>query len=328
MEKIAAKNFGKIISHSHDEGAIYIVHNNSNYFLSIVDPISFEVIENLTFQSQPSDFSPISDNNNLYIPLLDGQIAVIDKFSGENIGYVDLGNSILVSQLYQFGNYIYCLCGVPITNGLRADINNYSVSAINKDTLKRERQSMLIKCEDPVFSLLGDKSCLVFGDKVVIFDYELSDSQEFTINFKTIFPLLESENYYICTSPKGSVEAIKKDDLGSSTIKMITTSQTLSPPLLKGSDELIWFMNNGVFSVNISTQTVSHIGDIPYKILSTGTQFENVIYCVDEKGILQHNTNVPNDHLVLPGARKVFSSGDEFFVATSNILYKLRTYHE
>lgn len=328
MEKISAKNFGKIISHTYDDGAIYIVHNHNYYFLSIIDPISFEVIENLTFESQPSEFSPLVDDNNLYIPMIDNQISIIDKFSGDNIGHIDLGNSVLASQLYQYGSYIYCLCGTPIANGIKSDTQNYSIMAINKDSFKREFQSRLIKCQYPIFSLLGNKSCIISENQVLIFSEDLSSNSEFSINFKTNFSLLESESYYICASPKGSLEAVSKDNIESQSIKMVTANHSSCSPLLLQDDELIWFMDSGVFNIDLKKRLTTHIGDIPYKILHTGSQFENVIYCSDEKGILQYNMNVPNDHMILQGANKVFSSSEEFFVTTASILYKLKVYHD
>lgn len=155
-------HFHGVLQCINDAHCLYLVlRPKTTFLLRVIDLLTLQLLSEFNIEaSLNTNYTPCVDDNCIYLPTNDGQILCIDKFSGSNLINMNIGSMFVHSNLCQDTEHLYYLCGIPITNGVKTEINQFSVCSSNKITGKKERQSQLMPGNQPYFTYT-DKVCYV-----------------------------------------------------------------------------------------------------------------------------------------------------------------------
>ncbi len=283
MELLRSKIIPHTLNYLYDEAALYLLVEHNGLHLMVLDLASFEITA-----SHPV-YVPVNhavkwcvDRNCIYLPTLEGQILAIDKFSGKRLASTDLGSMMVASNLAQDTDYIYSLCGLPISNGIKINLQTYALCTTHKESGEKIRQSQCIEGENCSF-LLNDYIWCTFGKQLVIFDKEFNKKATHTLSF-TPWPPMESESFVFLSSASGSLEVFDKSSFQCVT-RMIMPIHFRHQPIDIGSDCLCCMAKEGVYKVDLQKQTHKLLSNRSVDASLGAVEHNGVIFASNSTGI-------------------------------------------
>lgn len=214
MKIVASKKMpSKIISCFNDGVMLYYMTSSNNLIeINTFDPETFESVSSFSIFYNPNLFSkPTVDEHFVYLPSADGRIIAIDKFSGKMEFEISLGMMICVSDIEQDQEYVYTVCRVPLTNGIKSMSHGYCVCKNEKISGKKINQSQLFQGKPSQLLILNDKCWIIFDKKI----YKLSNTLELEnssniLNYSKYKPFIHKD--YVClASSLGYLEIFEYD---------------------------------------------------------------------------------------------------------------------
>jgi len=283
-------NIGNISLCVHDDISLYIISKEHDqlFHLSIIEPYSLKLISThiLAF---PVNYhlKPCVDDDCIYIPTTQGEIIGIDKFSGSKIVTIDLGCRCIVADPIQENVYIYSLCGIPLSSGIKTNTDFFSLQINDKMTGKLLLQGQSMKGDILQMAIDDDSIWSVVGKTLYKFNKGCDEIGHVNLQFPSKYKPIITKQYICCTSPLGSVEIFNKGTFRNHG-KLITRKND-SFPILHNQD-MIWAVGNLVFKIDIEIPKAQHIGVLPGKVAGESVIIDNNLFNSSLDGrIFQYN---------------------------------------
>jgi len=241
-----------------DGAMIHLLHHQQTVNLSVIDPISFRVVDDFILDTRlMKRAQPCIDNDCVYIPTAHGQILGADKFSGEVLVTMDMGSMIVISELLQDKHNIYSVCGVPLTNGVKTETNTYTICVNDKLTGKKRFQS---KSEpDNIRLTIGDTICGICKNKLSVYGKNCEPESSLGLSYAASFPPLMTENFIVSCTTTGTLEIFQRKSRESHG-KLLIEPSNIAPIALPGNI-LYWITVNGIYSIGLQNNDVEFLGE-------------------------------------------------------------------
>lgn len=309
-----------LVDYQHDGASLYmLVIGKTVRLLSLSD--SFDLLTNAVIESPVHVISkPCIDESFVYISTKTGHILALDKYSGELVQSIDLGSMMIMSDLCQDSDYVYCMAGLPISNGSAISSENYCLNVLSKSSGKKEFQGQCFQAV-PNFLSVDDAVWCIAGDE--LHQYSKSGSLEsvVSLSFPPSYSPIVSDSYVICASQNGSLEIFDKVSLKRHNNLMLAKNN--SPPLVRG-DHLYWFVESGVVSIALKESRVEMLGVLGRSIISTPALLNNVLYGCNMVGeLVQFDLELRSSSVLklsdYPLWKPVISEGFVFVASKKNL---------
>lgn len=276
-----------LIDYQYDGTSLYLVAISKTVRLISLAIDSLETLTNATIDS-PVHFvsKPCIDDSFVFLPTKVGHILALDKYSGDIVHTMDLGSMMIMSDIHQDDQNLYCMTGLPLSNGVAVASKNYCLNILDKTSGKKLAQG---QCFPGIPNLITVKTDIWCMAKHEIHQYskqgELKSLQSLTI--QPSYAPLVSDSFVISASQKGSLEIFNKDTLKRHGNIMI--EKNYSPPVIV-YDNLLWFVETGVMSVDLKSLKATKLASMARGILSSTSWHENSLYGCNLVGeIVQFN---------------------------------------
>jgi hypothetical protein len=219
--------------------------------LTTIDPETMGVVSRFTFEVHPHLSSePITDESCLYLPTKIGQILAIDKFSGQILQSMKLGNMHITSKVYQDEENIYCIGGVPLHNGKKFQLDQFAMAACDKETGTKNMQTSYFATEK-VHLTVSDDLWVLSGPQISVFAKEGELKQQVDIETEPDYPLILTPKYVICLYRDGKVKIIEREDL--SRLFILRASPITGTPMV-AENKVFWPSANGLCILDFETK--------------------------------------------------------------------------
>lgn len=285
MEIVTSKKLpASLIWYFTDESVLYtMLSHNSLIEINIFDPESFKSISTFVTHYKPNFFAkPIVDENCVYLPSADGRLIGVDKFSGKMLIDVDLGMMTCVSEPKQTSEYIFSICGIPLTNGTTTQTKSFVICKNSKLDGKKIGQSKLFSGRfSPLF--IGAEAIWVVFDKILHkLSFDLENLLSVPINGHCPYGVQQIQDQIIAATNLGHLETF--DCLsGKNTNRFITTRNRVPPVIYK--DRLVWLVENKVVDIHLGSKSIRESQKFD-SVNSGCVSFEEHIYATDDLGRL------------------------------------------
>lgn len=323
MEIKQSRTFGRLLWYCADDFALYVLHPAETHFdLVAVEAKTFHPIETSAIGYHPNETcSPMVDGDIIFLPAVDGRLIGIDKYSHDQVVDVDLGPMMAIRQPICDDTNIYTICAVPISNRPKID-TDISVVCVN------DKQSGVKKAQSCV--LVGQVSPLAVSDKIwvsndkVLNRFSLNGEKEKSaqLTFKQIYPPQLSESAVFVLSPFGGIEIF---DFNLKSKGKLMASRNNCEPARNGSD-LYWPTRGTMTRVNLDTERVEKLSDIPFTPKGKAVFWSNHVYAATEEGnLLDFDVNTKTaSHLHLGDTlRQPLLIEDHLFIASEKELFQI-----
>lgn len=280
---------GTLLDYFLDEsGFNALILSKSSSQLVTFDPDTFVKLGSFWINHQLQTSSCI-DENCFYVVTNASQLIAIDKFSGIELVYFDVGIMNVV-DFCQTVDGIYSLCGVPINNGGKPTTDLFCVCYNNKQDGKKIKQSPSVRGETVNQIVLDDDIWINIGKKVYKINTQCEIDGVLELKATSNHPPVISNKYISYASNMGTIEVIDKE----STIvcRKILVEKNSSPPIQIYEDKIIWFAGKSIYVVDIGSGNIDDRKSIPNPGVSSVTKTEDSVYVADDSGnLIQYDFN-------------------------------------
>lgn len=281
MELLRSKTTFPILNHLCDESVLYVLVENQGLHLLTFDLHSFEFVASYpVYVPINHDIRWCVDQDRIYLPTLEGQVLAIDKFSGDRLASMDMGSMIVVADLEHDDDHVYSLCGVPLSNGIKINLQTYALCQNYKNSGKKLRQSQCIEGKKCSF-LLDTYIWTVFGKNLLVFDLEFNKQARYSLSFTPWQPLA-TDSFICLSSAFGSLEVFRKSNIQCIMRKIIAHQ---FPPINIGEDHLCCITKGGIYKFDLQKGKSDLISNRSIDASHGAVACDDVIFASNQTGV-------------------------------------------
>lgn len=278
--------------------------------LNIIDAASLSVIGQYEIATPISAFQPVLDNDCIYLPTTDGQILVVDKFSGEKLLDIDVGYRLIASDLSLLHGKLYYLCKIPIS---QSRSEHYAVCCSDPTSGKQIFQGPLMSGQHA--KMTAGRTIVAIVDKQLLFhDETCSILKKVHCNFEPQFTPILASDKIVVASPNGFLGIYANDGV---VIKQLILPRTTVHPIEYLSN-LLWTQDRNILQIDISsykTATLVTLASRPTIIRANN----GTVICVSPGHVYKISTEGGTRHIeVNNSAKNAIACGNTLFLFNHN----------
>lgn len=317
----------RLVDYTADDLLLHLISSSSLVNVMGIEPNSLGVMTNYSIETDLHQFyQSCVDDSFLYLPTRIGQILALDKFSGDLVHTIDLGTTVIMSNLEQDDENLYFICGIPISSKNSLELTRFCLLIVSKETGKKKVQTQYFK-GDPIFFTPGEESLWVTAGPILTQYSKAGEKKESEANLlvsPSYKPLIVGE-FIVCTYKSGLIKVIRQGDL--SLYAEIEVRPNATNPMLF-NDNVVWLTKNELSLVDIKNKTTKTIetdfdpdlDDLPVladsKIFKCSNHGDLVYFDIQERRTV--SIKLTDKELWRP----VFMDG-YIFVVSGNDLYQI-----
>lgn len=262
------------IVNSIDDGVVaYCLSKGSTAVLSI-DIESLSIATQFVLPNINVSIKPSVDDDYLYAADLVGNILKVDKFSGVISSKIEIGQCIPIGELVKDGDFLFMLCGVPLSYGNAIDTNKMSFVSINTKTGKKAFQSHLLS-KNTFTMPVAINGRIYFSAGKTLYHYKDEQFGHIPLSFNQTFITDTLDGRAISLSQSGTLEAFGPDH---KLYARFLISPSSSRPYAF-NHFMVWPTKNGIYKIDVDNRKNTQISELNDAVLSGSIQ-NNSLYLV------------------------------------------------
>ena len=266
---------------------------------------------------------PCIDDSYVYLPTKVGNILAVEKYSGDIAHSLDLGSMMIMSDLYCDEKNLYCMGGLPLSNGAAISSDNFCLNILDKHSGKKLAQGQCLPSTPNLITVDDDIWCIAKRE-IHRYSKEAELKGVESTKYQSSYSPIITDSYVVAASKTGVLEIFDKDTLARH--NNITVGRNSSPPAIM-NNSLYWFLQSGVVAVDLQTSKVSKLSDVPNNIVSSTCLNKGIFFGCNSAGEIISVDVESGDLNRLKLSKsplwKPVATNDTLFVASREHLYQI-----
>jgi hypothetical protein len=271
------KQFENLISVFNDEQYLYVIQRTQEFFLFRIFDRGFTELRSFRAKFMFNNHvRPCVDKDCIYLPTLDGIIVLIDKFSGDQLGQINMGSLLITADLRNNEHNIFALCLIPLSNGRKVTSKYRAICILDKHNLSERIQTQAFTISHDF--LLDDKLYISDSDRLYYFTTKGVLLDSFDIDSPFDYAPIVCGSMIYCSRRDGTLEGFQQRKR----LKLVVARNNVSP--LRVRDQLFWPASDGIY--HIQGEKIEKVVQYDLGELTSATHQNSNIYCLDTQGQL------------------------------------------
>lgn len=308
-----------------DNDLLYFITTANNTSVSCYDVKNDMVFSRFTVEALPPvDSFCTLDEHHLYFPTQYGQVLRLQKHSGQILQIIDLGWASIVSGVLCDQQYIYNVCSVPLSNGVKINDKQFCLNTHDKLNGRKIGQSKFFMHN--IFRHVVDEEMIWLSSGNMLYKCKKTGEieQELILTYIPSDHFLTYKDLLILFNNTGLITFINKQDM------LVENGMNLksnnSSPIIVGNN-LFWFCHNELIKIDLDTYETNKIMNIAGIVNTNPVIYDNNLIACDSNGdIVQFNTNNQQLYKLTIEKDKWFTPtiiNNMAFICSPNYLYQV-----